>query len=269
LSHSPNRFYRLQDKLPSQLALGCLIFFILALSGSARSEEFTLTQGDIPIILVNPHGGSEDLPDGLPRRKEESSDPRFSASKDLVTAELTRQLWETFPAQSRPSVLFANIHRKYVDYNRPEEHAAPEGPGRQAHARFHRALSDEITRVKGVFGWALLIDIHGQSSQDIDVIVGTKQGQTVTPWSEERLWSPTGILAELQRTGFSTAPESPQSFFKYGGGYIVAHYGQDKRVEAWQLEHGKKLRFDKERNNVYTTILGRMLLDAQAHAPEF
>ena len=212
------------------------------------------------MILVNPHGGSSPLDGAVERRKEKSRDPQFSKYKDLATAELTEQLHARFPPQASPSLLLAHIHRKYVDYNRPLDYATQSSVGQASHTRFHRALSHELDRLKKRFGWVLLIDIHGQSALDFDVIVGTRQGKTVSEWSDAVIWS--DILPELRRHGFSTAPQTPSTRFKYNGGHIVKHYGQDPRVEAWQLEHGKSLRFDKLGKAIYCKTLVAKILPA-------
>lgn len=212
------------------------------------------------MLLVAPHAGSEALEGSTPRREVDSSDPHFSLSRDLVTAELTLQLASHFPENTKPSILISRIHRKFADLNRPASQGTHDPTAKAFHRRFHKCLEEEIARLKSEFGWVLLIDIHGQGSLPVDLIVGTRRARTIGPWSKSLLWGPSGILGELKELGISTEPTRPRQKFRYGGGHIVRHYGQDPELEAWQFEHGRELRFDQARNKSYTKCLGHRLL---------
>ena len=236
----------------------CLFSLTLALVLPAEAEDFVLLRGHSPILIVSVHGGSQALLGAPIRQKQSSKDPRFSIKKDLVTqeiAELYHRCFQTSsPMSFQPSLLTSLVHRKYVDLNRPVLLSSEHPKARKFHRSFHEALSEEIERVQNEFGWVLLLDIHGQSTKSIDLVLGTRQGQSISPWSKTHLWSSQGLLRKLQDKGFSYAPSEPEEKFSFGGGYITRHYGQNKRVEAWQLEHGRTLRFDHPLNRKFVRL---------------
>ena len=245
-----------------------VILVLLLLSTGSLGQDFDFQRGEIPLILVAPHAGSGPLEGSSPRQKADSTDPHFSTSKDLVTKELANQLASHFEAGRKPSLLISNIHRKFVDLNRAEEFGAHDRAGKAFHRQFHQTLENEISRLKSEFGWVLLIDIHGQGSIPMDLILGTRRGQTIGRWSEELLWGEDGILPHLESLNYSTAPPTAIAKFRYGGGFIVQHYGADPVVEGWQIEHGKALRFEQARNLTYTTYLAGRLIDAIKRRPK-
>ena len=75
------------------------------------------------------------------------------------------------------------------------------------------------------------------------------------PWSERILWAEAGLVEELKKDGFTVIPDRPKEKTRYGGGYIVRTYGKNEAVEAWQLEHGRDLRFEKSRNRRFVRIV--------------
>lgn len=240
-----------------------LLVLLIALTWTPLgAQEFTLIRGDIPLLVVSPHGGTREAA-GLPiRNKEDSQDPHFTRSRDMLTAELAEQLRADFPEGRRPSVLVAHLHRRYFDLNRSPHRAAETTEARDAHRRFHQALTGELERLLEQHSWALLLDIHGNSSEPFDLVIGTRQGGTVSNWGERALWGPGGLVEVMREAGFTVSPNSSEERIRFNGGYIVGHYGSDPSVDAWQLEHGKELRFSRERNELYTKTLARFLLRA-------
>lgn len=244
---------------------GCLLAFValwmLRVPCFAQDNKtYTLIQGDLPILLVSPHGGSELLEDVPIRDKAASSDPHFTRSKDLLTAELTMQLYNAFPAGKRPSVLICNVHRKYVDMNRSFTDAAESSRGQAIYTEFHQALENELQRLVGRHGWALLLDIHGQRAEDFDLVIGSRGGTTLSNWGREAVWGTGGVVSSLREAGFRVTPDQPQDKIRLAGGNTVQHYACPPKVEACQFEHGKDLRFEPARNAVYTQLLAKLLL---------
>lgn len=238
-----------------------LLALFLTQAAMANPEEFTLSRGQIPILLVAPHGGSHQLVGASIREEDKVSDPHFTTKRDMLTLELATEIAESFPPGHKPSVLLSQVHRQYVDHNREEIQSSHHPKGKLAHRRFHNALRAELSRLKKKYGRVLLIDIHGQSSQKIDVTVGTRESKTISPWSEELLWADNGLLNQLRDSGFSTQPDSPEQKIKYNGGFIVKEYGFDPSVDAWQIEHGKELRFSPEMVRKYTAVLALFLAE--------
>lgn len=254
LHHSPSRYYRSKHLLPSVLIL-------LLLCQPAPAEPFTFEKGELPILLVAPHAGGEDLAGAAIRQKEESGDPNFSNKRDLVTlelAELYKQELHQATGKS-PSVLVSHIHRKFCDLNRPEELSSPPGPGQDVHRAFHTTLRQEVDRLIEVHGRVLLLDLHGQSAQPQDLTIGVRRGEVIGEWSRVLLWGQGGLVAQLRQADFSVVPDQPEEKIRYGGGFIVKTYGAAPEVEAWQLEHGKELRFNPERNGKFVKLMAQIL----------
>lgn len=232
---------------------------MLCVTASAQADEFLFQKGELPILVVAPHGGSDPLPKAAIRSKTEVTDPHFTRSKDLVTAELAQQLYNSFPAGGKPSILISRIHRKFVDHNRKETWSTHDPNGRAAHRRFHQTLEGELQRLISLHGRALLLDIHGQGKLETDIILGTREGKTISDWSRPALWGSDGLIAILKETGYSVLPNAEEDKIRYNGGYIVRHYSKDPNVDAWQIEHSKQLRYDRERNIRYTSLLAKHL----------
>lgn len=256
------RFYPPRAWLP-RLWLGFLCSLLVLCPGGAEQEgELLFRSGELPILLVAPHGGSLPLRGAPVRSKENSADRQFSAKRDLHTQELAAlyegALEKCFTGR-RPSLLSSQIHRKYCDLNREEEAACESPQGRAFYRRFHAVLEREIQRLKKKHGWVLLLDIHGQSAEPIDMMVGTRGGSTLGPWSESLLWSDGGLLQRLQEQAFTTAPAYPKESMRYGGGTIVRRYAAPPAVEAWQLEHGKELRSDLERQKILVRTVAEQI----------
>lgn len=260
----PPRFYSLQREMPRRSIILLLLCLSLGAHAQEASTEFTLRRGNLPIILVAPHGGSETLEGAPVRLKENSKDRQFSTHKDLQTAELAElyrlALEECFEGQRYPSLLKSEVHRKYCDLNRDALDSSEHHQGRAAHERFHAALAVEVDRLLGQHGYVLLLDIHGQSQEVEDLIVGTKNGSTIGKRTRKVLWGKDGAVKELQKQGFSVAPREPHSPVRYSGGYIVRHYSAQKGVEAMQFEHGKDLRFGNDRRELLVEIMARALV---------
>ena len=228
------------------------------------SSTFTLEKGELPIFLIAPHGGNGGLPEAPIRRARDSDDPHFSGKKDMLTAELTRsyskQIFQV--TGKKPSVLISEVHRKYCDLNRQEDWSSPAPAGQAFHRQYHTALKLELDRLLSEHGWVLLLDIHGQSSEPHDLMVGIREGNVIGEWSRRVLWGEGGVFETLRSDGFTVVPDRPEQEIRFGGGFIVKTYGADDRVEAWQLEHGSNLRFDQARYDKYVELMVEALANA-------
>lgn len=244
-----------------------LLLVLLALALPLEAETFSLQRGDLPILLVAPHGGSAALEGAIVRQKEKSSDPHFSVKKDLYTTELAHLIRDAFGDGQKPSLLTSGVHRKYVDPNRSLRNATQSKAGIRYHQDFHSALEEELRRLKASHGWVLLIDLHGQSSEDVDLMIGTREGRTIGSWSEKALWGPRSLTESLREEQFAVAPESVEERVRYNGGYIVKTYGELPGVDAWQFEHGRDLRFEETRREKYAELLSTLLLRALRENP--
>lgn len=117
------------------------------------------TPGNVPLVLVAPHGGSQ-APAGLPDR----SCSGCVTVTDLNTQELARAVVDSFYARTgaRPHLIVNRLHRRKFDANRDREEAT--GGTRVLDTTWlwmHAAIDSARARVRGAGQRGLLIDVHG------------------------------------------------------------------------------------------------------------
>lgn len=164
----------------------------LRLLQKARTENFvTFFKGELPIILLAPHGGTkkpEDIQE--PRDKEKGYKTRstetFSDEFDENTFELTWRLADKiYETQlEAPYVVTADFSRQYVDVDRDnkllgthdlpyENHAYDDPAGQKYYDQYHSKIREYVEDIKDRFdGEGLLFDIHGSVLQNNKIIVG-------------------------------------------------------------------------------------------------
>lgn len=107
----------------------------------------------------------------------------------------------------------------------------------EAYRPYHRALAEELARLRRRYGVALLLDCHSMPprSQVLPrIVLGDRHGRSCGRWL--------GELARLtcEQAGFSTAFNDP-----YAGGWIVERHGRpDEGTHALQLELDRSLYLD-------------------------
>jgi N-formylglutamate deformylase len=223
-------------------------------------ETFTLTRGNVPLLISLPHNGSY-LPDELAKRLRPSA--RRSPDTDWHVA----QLYEPLAQELGASVLKPVASRYVIDLNRPADgHALY--PGRretglaptigfdgeplyldgqepdsdEIHQRtetwwrpYHQALAQEIARLKAQHGRVVLWDGHSIRSHVPmlfegrlpDFNLGTADGASCSP---DLQWGLTHVMEAQSRYDFVLNG-------RFKGGYITRHYGQPREgVHAVQLE---------------------------------
>ena len=205
--------------------------------------------GMLPIIITAPHGGSRVIAGAPPRL-------RGKVLKDQNTLELAEALADRLNELlgARPYLVAAQFSRSYIDANRNETNAFEAMTAKPFYEAYHRQIRKFVTEIRQNHpGGALLIDIHGQSSDDDGIFRGTRQGTTV-----DRLLSRFGcpalageksIFGVLAATGYrvmpgSSADECRSEEARYVGGFTVATYGSHHvdGIDAIQLEIGGHLR---------------------------
>lgn len=249
-----------------------IVFLLFVTSCSLAAQPWTLERGTLPVIIVSVHGGTKPLAKGELRQKTLSSDPHFTTKGDGRTANLAkaiaREIRRLHLEYAKPTLFVNHVHRRYLDLNRKSEWSSHHQIARDLHRAFHSALQSEIDRNIAEHGWVLLLDVHGQSKYTEDVLIGTYEQRSVSDWSISQLWGTHGLVKQLLAAGFQVNPESPQATQKYRGGYITQHYGQNPKVEAWQIEHGADLRFTLARRHLYVSILSKALNQALEFRPK-
>lgn len=200
----------------------------------------TIERGSLPIVLSAPHGGTAIVP-GAPVRQTGTT------TLDTNTYQLAVEIQNALMARTgkRGHLVAALVSRSYVDLNRSSDEAYETATVAPLYQAYHAALQQAVqaARSQSAAG-ALVIDIHGQSSDVAVVFRGTRNGQTS---ALATLYSPTGgLLARLVALGMQVSPaaaagvENPS----YNGGYIVGTYGLAGvgGANAVQLEFGMNYR---------------------------
>ncbi len=247
------------------LILTGLASTLLAGSTAAQPTVASLVRverGTLPVVLSVPHGGSEPVP-GAPERRQ------GVRLRDDFTAELAEGVLKELETQgkSRPSLVLARFHRRYVDANRLPAEAYESPAAKPVYEAYHGALRQEVASIRKRFGRGLLLDLHGQKT-DPDVIHrGTRNGRTVEALvrrsGREAVVGPDSLFGLLARTGYRIYPpgegkESPS----YWGGTIIKTYGshQPDGIDAIQVEVGRNLRTDSVKRQQLARDLAAAIL---------
>lgn len=237
--------------LPAALALAPAI---PVAPDAPKPEDFVLVQkGTLPVIVSAPHGGRKKLPD-VPERLGKGV-PAFQTILDANTDLLA----ETFAAElerllkGKAWLVVARFDRKYLDANRPREHAYESEKARPYYDLYHESLGAAGKAVKEKFGRGLLLDIHGQGEHRGAICRGTQNGKTVKLLNDRYGWrgltGKKSVLGHLQGSGYRVLPdcaadEATREERLFSGGHIVGTYGSHTGygIDAIQLEFGTELR---------------------------
>ena len=212
-------------------------------------------QGDGPIILGQPHGGTF-VPDAIAVKLKENG---------LALADTDWHITRLYEGLCPDAtVIKANFHRYVIDANRGPDDASLY-PGQNTtglvpitdfdgkaiwreepdeaeiadrlatwHRPYHEALKDEILRVKSKHGFAILFDCHSIRShipflfegQLPDFNIGTNNGVTCDP--------------AIEKSALETCAASPFSSVlngRFKGGWTTRHYGKPANgLHAIQME---------------------------------
>ena len=242
---------------------------LLALTGCLQAEApaqsvleaerlLMLSTGNLPIVLVAPHGGREAIP-GIGIRQGKGV-PQFKTGRDHNTAELAAaialKLGEISGA--KPFLIIARFDRKYIDGNRASAEAYEALEALPYYTAFHRAVDEACKQIRQVWGRGLLLDIHGQAAEANVIFRGTMNGKSVTDlvqrFGRQAMTGRHSILGQLALSGYKILPDPSVNDreSRYSGGHMVQTYGSHRatRIDAIQLEFGTRLR---ARDNVDRT----------------
>lgn len=242
--------------LPWVVVLAALVSgAVVPAPGEDRMAEplVGVQKGTLPVIVSVPHGGRFAIP-RVPERLGRGI-PNFRTVRDTDTDHLA----ETFAAElgsllgGQPWLVVARFDRKYLDVNRPPEHAYESEAARPVYDAYHAALAGACKAVKEKFGRGLLLDIHGQGDYPTAVCRGTLNGRTVTLLRQRFGWAAVNgkwsVLGQMERRGYVVRPggrdpDDAREDPKYAGGHIVTTYGSHTGygIDAIQLEFGTALR---------------------------
>ena len=218
-------------------------------------------QGDLPIILLSGHGGSEQPDDVANIRAVD--DPGDIILNDFRTDLLTNKTITDLENLLGGQVYYVvnDISRRYLDLNRDKTtpgtigNAAFEDPDAEAYYDYyHNTAAAYVADVLANHGGGILIDVHGQGAVPGTVFRGTRNGDTVTDmlnnFGDPALIGPNSVFGQLETLGYDVAPDNvplnvdPE--VTYIGGYTVETYGSQNvgGIDSLQIEYGSEYRFD-------------------------
>ncbi len=218
-------------------------------------KNFTYYQtGDLPIILTAPHGGEAEIP-GVPDREGGPNVSMFVTVLDDGTLELAQEVSDELYRilRKRPYLVAANFTREQIDANRAPKDAYESRGAKVVYDFYHGKIAEYVADIKNRFGnRALLLDLHGQGTDEWTVYRGTRDRTTVQRLinrdGEAAFTGPNSILGILAQKDNRIYPRNSEHDIDeksiYSGGYTVGHYGSnnDNGIDAIQLENGWELR---------------------------
>jgi len=214
-------------------------------------------EGDLPLILSAPHGGSREIP-GVPPRKGEGmakGAAGFTIARDSGIEELTHAVAAAILERTgkKPYVVAGSFHRKYLDCNRPPAIAYEHDGAKAVYEEYHGALERYRAAIVKKFGGGLLVDLHGQGSARDKVFRGTQNGRT-NVLMQERFGrgihvGPDSLMGRLKARGWAVHPEDEGPEQKgFTGGHITQTFGKrEGGLDAVQLEFGADFRAAAQR----------------------
>ncbi|MES1227364.1 MAG: hypothetical protein ABUL72_01760 [Armatimonadota bacterium] len=210
----------------------------LLLLAQQASPLLETIEGDMPIVLSAPHGGTEAIPGAELRQGEGKK--QFVTVRDINTDKLARLVAAEIQAKTghRPWLCVAHFSRKYCDANRSLEQGAESAAAQTVHREYHAFLR---RAVDSCHGKGLMIDFHGQGKDRTKVFRGT---QNLSTWTDRSTLVGAGsVISLLSDKGWSFFPardEDGKESPSFDGGYTVRTYGRGHAdgVDAVQFEFG-------------------------------
>ena len=247
----------------------------LAQSGIQTERLLTLATGNLPIVLLAPHGGREAIP-GIGIRQGNGV-PQFKTGRDNNTAELAEAMATKLGEISgaKPFLVIARFDRKYIDANRPATGAYEAAEARPYYAAFHSAVDEACKQIRKVWGRGLLLDIHGQATEANVIFRGTRHGKSVAHlvrrFGQEALTGPHSILGQLALGGYKILPDpsGKDHESRYSGGHTAETYGSHRAtgIDAIQLEFGTRFRARDNVDRTAADVAAAIRVFAQQYLP--
>lgn len=209
------------------------------------SQYVRISQGDMPVVLDAPHGGSFTR-EGLRVR------PGPKPGRDLLTLEYAYAIQERVRAacSRSPTIVACLLHRRYVDLNHARQDCCVDPVLQQFHDYYYSQLQAQLDLCAPRWSRRLLVDIHGfdpanldESLRSYDVILGTRSNATIT--CQDNFIDPAKkiFISALRAQGVAVFPPdvaTPEE--RYFGGHIVSHFGQTLHIPAMQVELSNRAR---------------------------
>jgi len=218
--------------------------------------------GNIPILLVACHAGSDKPSDILDRPLAETKN-----LPDVFTDKLIEEIVSSLNAFGlKPSAIIMGISRVKIDLNDPPELAyCSPGRGEDVYKKFHSIISSISETNQNKYGWSLLIDIHGFLARDShlalqkDIILGTNNGSSMPIENGEKMTRRSFELL-LSKKGWQLYPNGSKVEDIFPGGYIIRNHSDCRSKKfAIQLEISSKIRKISQKRQALANDLAEMI----------
>ncbi len=226
-----------------------------------KNEFIICRRGNIPLILSVPHGGINKFEDILLERKYgiKGTDKNTIKIALKLKESIKNYSQEKFKTQITPSLIFSDVHRSRIDFNRPPNEAYPVDSklSKKIYNNFHENLKKLLFYNYQNWKISYLIDIHGFEKSkrpagfmDVEIVIGTKNLQTIFPEGQPKNENHKNIrnliIEELHKNNIFAAPVWPrQKEYVLTGGYITQKYGAENYSfsKSMQIEFSDEIRF--------------------------
>ena len=247
----------------------------LAQSAIEAERLLTLTPGNLPLILVAPHGGRQAIP--VIGIRQGNGVPQFKTGRDHNTAELAEAIALKLSEMSgaKPFLVIARFDRKYIDANRPSIDAYEAVEAQPYYTAFHNAVDEACKQIRQVWGRGLLLDIHGQAAEANVIFRGTRHGKSVADlvwrFGRQALTGPHSISGQLALRGYKILPDASVNDreSRYSGGHTAQTYGSHRAtgIDVIQLEFGTRLRARDNVDRTAADVAAAIRIFAQQYLP--
>ncbi len=264
--------------LKCYLYLLCFLYMIFVpVFADDCSNYFFVQKGNVPVLLTSPHGASVNkrLPH-LPWRvgnydgeKVQYFVDRPDAHTDKVAYGINKEL------QKRgltPFMVVAGITRGQIDFNRKPKRAYEHSLAASCYQFYHRSIRYYVDGIRERWGYGFMLDIHGQSRYQDEMIRGTRNNQTIQilleRYGKDATESENGFYYSLRQAGYDVHPKVGEREEYYIGGFTLKRYGSHQKngIDALQIELNREIRFDDGlRNKVASDIAEAIKVFQQAY----
>lgn len=233
-----------------------IIFILLVLSSNvfACEQYIAYQKGTIPVLLSSPHGADTTrLLPGVPPRTGGHIEQGFVNRADQFTDVLTWRVGELLMEKGlKPYIVVAGINRSQIDFNRAPDQAYESEEAAPCYHYYHEALKKVIADIRQQWGAGFILDVHGQSRYDYDILRGTRNKQTIQQlirrYERDVTEEEEGFFTILRESArYSIHPDKGKKERYYYGGFTLMQYGSHREsgIDALQVEVGRKIRINE------------------------
>jgi hypothetical protein len=231
-------------------------------------KAVSFQRGTIPVILTLPHACPLDqsYADELIERNAERRVKREELYLLPLVHHLTEQLGNL---KGQPHIIAARVHRSRIDFNRGKQYLAGERAYDDPRAEpfydtFEQAVAAAVQHV-AQYPRGLLLDLHGCFTSEVDVYLGTRNGETAAT-ADGRMFARDDLRDYLTWRGWRVEPGPGQREAAFAGrpdGIIARHNlaRYHGRYASLQIEISRGVRFDAWRNRLFAYHLAEAIAE--------